>query len=820
MKSLITFFFLCGSLLLVDAQFTQVEDLTRPDADWEARYQDRLELMYNSRIPTYSVDPNRGGLDDGKYEWPEFLAKLAWPSTNSSPSQMQSLINLGRQMVNGVSVGTFNSPFSTAGYSMYFFMWKDSIAKYDPDQIDLIYEDVNAMWAPLMRVDHLFDPCCGYNDNGGKEFNSENFHWMLRTTGFLFANELHGKTVADEVVDNHNRSINLLVRTGLASPRTASVNPTGVSYLNYFNGYVNNLTRALYSSGRIEWNSNNYWGHTMNPLITLYEGADRCGHPEGEAMKKKAKACLDWMMLEAALHYQDGFQAAADARAKTYSFGPFKGSVYQYTYPFFVDDDFHPTYSSSIWNTKSPGSQEVGYVVSTTYRPATIIQDIAQRKFPLPVEIQSAKPFYHTDFGTYLGADNQIVGESPYHHWAGNADESRRFEFETIWIDSNITMSSAAVGRPDGTIGTYSEQCMWRLAVTGQTYGARMLSGNAGTRSYSSGRDADEQIGQFRNIMVRAIKKSLSNKIWIAIPDSLDQIALSGSSSYWDVHQYRWEGHRLFLDMGHGVYLAFIPYNASSVSKDDAYSEASYHTKIEWYFPDGELGVLVTEVGKQSMHGSFSGFVDAYSSIDILENETDVVSYIGVSGHSIKFEYTGNKAFEMTPYTHDTRAIPDGGNYPKIWGDGQYIDYQSWDSYRTVYGVQVVSQKWGGAEMTLGTDVESVKISVDKTTAEVTYYESDDPLEVAEHAYDSDSDAQASFVVYPNPAQDVVYVRANQEKEIDQVLVYDALGNQVQFEQGSGTEAVVDLKKLTKGVYCLRVIDKQQNAATYKLVKE
>ncbi|MBV5342113.1 hypothetical protein JZU68_00325, partial [bacterium] len=266
--------------------------------------------------------------------------------------------------------------------------------------------------------------------------------------------------------------LRLLIHTGLEDPKTTYVNPVNVNIIDYFDGFVKNLTRALYNAGRVEWNSNNYTGHTLNPLLTLYEGADKCNDPNGAANKKCAQACIDWMMVEMALHYQDGFQAAADSRAKGGSFKPYTGSIFQFSIPYFADDTHYPTFPTSVWSKIDPSDQEVGFMISSSYRPPKIVIDIAQRNFPLPVEIQSAKPFYHIDQGTYFNNNSTIKGEFDYNAWNGTG-KGRRFEYETIWLDKNLTMASAAVGRPDGAFGTFSEQCMWRLAVKGQKNGAR-----------------------------------------------------------------------------------------------------------------------------------------------------------------------------------------------------------------------------------------------------------------------------------------------------------------------------------------------------------
>ena len=43
----------------------------------------------------------------------------------------------------------------------------------------------------------------------------------------------------------------------------------------YFDGYLDNLVRALYAAGHVEWNSSVSWGYTFQAALVLYESAER-----------------------------------------------------------------------------------------------------------------------------------------------------------------------------------------------------------------------------------------------------------------------------------------------------------------------------------------------------------------------------------------------------------------------------------------------------------------------------------------------------------------------------------------------------------------
>lgn len=816
LRYLIIYVLLLLSVMGIAQTDSIVQQLPRPDALWEVGLQQRITEMWGSRIPNYIINPGNGGTDSGKSEWSKLLAKMAWPATNPTGSTLKSFITTGRNMVNGSNVGSFYSPFSCAGYAMYYFRWKNEIAANDPTQVDLIYSDVKNMWHQLMKTDHVYDPCCGYNSSGGKEFNSENFHWMMRAAGYLFAHELHNKTVSSNLLNMNNLDLSnngILVHTGLNSPRTKTVYPTNINAIAYFDGYLKNLTRALYNAGRVEWNSNNYFGHTFNPLLTIYEGADKCNDPNGAENKKRAQACLDWMMLEAAIHFVDGAQVAADARAKTASFLPFKGSYFQFTNPFFFDNNFKPSFSPTIWASKDPSEMEIGFLLSSSYRPPQIIIDIAQRNFTLPVEIQSAKPFYHIDQGRYFNNDGTINGEFPYNAWDGTG-KGRRFEFETTWIDKNVTMASAAVGRPDGSKGTYSEQCMWRIGVKGQQAGVRMLSGNGGGQGTSAGRSPQHEIGQFRNMMMQMVKHSTaaSNKIWFLVPDSLKQLQTTGEADFWDVQKFKWIDSNLYLQLRPDVFLAVKPYpQPVEVAKANT-TEADTHTMLTFRWDSNVLGCLLFELASDKDYSSFDDFVAAVQAKNITEIDANILSYTSPNNNTIKMEYVAPGTFEMTPFTYDTPSpnpFSPAGSYPNVWGNNQFIDYQTWDSYKTVYGQNIVNQAWGSGVLELNAGGKKSRTTIDPSTAEVKFEIEKKNIVSTTNPLISDN----QHVIFPNPFDISFRVKKNGGNK--SIKMYDLQGKQISIIIENEIVKPINCKS---GVYVVKIINGEETL-NYKVIK-
>lgn len=597
--------------------------------------------------------------DAGKRDWPKLLTEM-YKVRNDTAALMNYINNQGRTLVFSQWAGNFCKPFTMPGLSMYYFTYKELLPEDQKQEIyDTFYTKKKECmkgnmigWDYLMREDHLMDPIYGET-----EFNSENFNWMARMSGYLFAHE-------------YNDTLRIP----------------------YFNGYIRNWIRTLYHVGRLEWNSNNYWGHCFNPLLVLYKYA-----PEKE-VKEMAKAGLDWMVLEAGLHYLDGFQAAGDVRAKSEAYKPFAGSVWGYSYIFFATEGNEPTYLKPGFDfSKKDLKDFTAYLPYTDYYPPQVVVDIAVRNYPLPVEIQSAKPFY-------------LVDNDNYSYWQGDHNNSRRFEFETIYQDENMLMASLAGNRPDGDFShqlpgereqrTFSEENLWRLSVKGHSEGAIQLFGNSGEQDDMSGRCPFEEIAQFRNIMIRAVKGT--DNSWIAVPAKFTPDKEEGI---------------LFFDLGQGVYTAVFPLNPVGFT-ESAFKDTSYQV-YKWEFDKNMIGGTVLQTGLQKDFQTFGQFKTAVlrsSSLKVSENS--VVSYKSTGGDKLVLQYRQPSTF--TAYTGE--LIDPAGVTPFAWGNGEKIHYDEWEAYKTVYGFEIVNQEWGSGILKMKSRDHRLTIKVEKENAAVNRY--------------------------------------------------------------------------------------------------
>ncbi|MBD3376805.1 T9SS type A sorting domain-containing protein [candidate division KSB1 bacterium] len=628
-----------GLLFVSGLSFAAGSEWARPDSIWESHYRQRLEKVITAHYP-WSIDRS-GDPDAGKRAWSPLLANM-WHDRHSDDALNEWIEGRGFDLLKSNTAGSFYKPFSCPGYALYYFLFKDQLPSAHRDLVKTMLYDKG--WSYLRRPDHHMDPIYRIT-----EFNSENFNWMSRLTGFLFAHEYNDPDQID-----------------------------------FFETYVDNWTRAIFNAGRVEWDSNVYFAYCFQPALVLYECA-----PTPKS-KRQAQAVLDWMCITAALHYMDGFQSGPDVRAKARAYRPFDGSAWFYTNLYFAEFGAYPSITEQEWIDQAK-RHFVGFAAWSSYRPPLVAIDIAQRRFETPIEMHNAKPFYHLD-------------QNNYADWKGDTPSSRRFEFETLYLEKNYTLGSLATFRPDGNAvmntqnqKMFSEQNVWRLAVRQHTGGALQVFGNAGEDMDMAGRCALEQIAQYENVMIRVMKHQL--KMWIALPQSATVIRKDSI---------------LFANLGHNVYLAVLAFNLPLI--DSATFDAT-HDRYTWHDrrSGDDLRGMVLEAGTKENYGSLETFIQ-----EIMLHR----QLTQVGDDSIQYVFD-NKKLEMrymppTVYTLvDGTVIDPAGVIPRVWRDGREVEFSLWESYEVVRGEPIVSQEWSGGELSAQVYGKGMTIRADDRSADI-----------------------------------------------------------------------------------------------------
>lgn len=170
----------------------------RPAApDWEAGYQQRLTHLVFAQ--SWSIGTGNADTDDGKRTWPALLAEM-WKVRGNSGALLGFITNQGRALIQSRWAGQYYKPFSCPGHALYCFQFKPLLPEDQSNRVWRMLHLPNTHstpcptanplietgWEQMRRTDGHMDPIYCLT-----EFNSENFNWMARLIGRLWAGEFN-----------------------------------------------------------------------------------------------------------------------------------------------------------------------------------------------------------------------------------------------------------------------------------------------------------------------------------------------------------------------------------------------------------------------------------------------------------------------------------------------------------------------------------------------------------------------------------------------------------------------------------------------------
>lgn len=138
-----------------------------------------------------------------------------------------------------------------------------------------------------------------------------------------------------------------------------------------------NYAAALYRVGMGEWDSENYHGHSIAPLLGLYDFA------KDAEVRAAAKACLDFVAATGAVKYWRGGFNGPTKRDYNHT-QPFGGSAASMLWVWFGD----APEVEHAWE-----SDEV-HALTSAYRPPLAVVNLARKEFTRPVEVLASKAHY------------------------------------------------------------------------------------------------------------------------------------------------------------------------------------------------------------------------------------------------------------------------------------------------------------------------------------------------------------------------------------------------------------------------------------------
>jgi hypothetical protein len=359
-------------------------------------------------------------------------------------------------------------------------------------------------------------------------------------------------------------------------------------------------TRTLYRVGMGEWDSENYHGHSLAPLVNLYDFAK---DPE---VKSAAKACLDFMATIGAVKYWRGGFNGPTKRDYNHP-QPFGGSAPGMLWVWFGDCPRANTH----WE-----SDEV-HLITSAYRPPAAVMKLARKEFAKPLELFAAKPSY--------GATT------------GYQADSKPEYLETQYFGHSFQMGSLT----GGTSVDGGDVNGFKILVHDSKDGARALQAVPGpdpafpgSPLYQKGKvSAENRVAQYGNLAVWLVRDGASPWLWV-IPESVKVLEKDGVT---------------FLGCER-TWVALRPLGTSAFQRDgDLTAKIAAGEKPP--FPGHQVlaargsggafcGVAV-EVGEKESHGSFEAFQAGVlkAEVDLSKLAEGVVQYQAADGKWLGFHW-------------------------------------------------------------------------------------------------------------------------------------------------------------------------------------
>ena len=418
---------------------------------------------------------------------------------------------------------------------------------------------------------------------------------------------------------------------------------------------------ALYRVGMGEWDSENYHGHSIAPLLNLFDFA------RDKDVKAAAKACLDYVCAIGAVKYYRGAFNGPTNRDYNHP-QPFGGSAPCLLWLYFGDTPLDNT---------AYESDEV-HVLSSGYRPPMAVVELARKNFDRPTELFASKPAYSATTGNDL--------RSPPEY------------FETQYFGRTFQMGSLVGGTTAGKTAVNG----FKIVANDTRRGAIAIQGVpgpdprfVGSAKYTEGKVTGEnRVGQHGNVAVWLVQGGESPWVW-AIPGGVD-VETDRGVMYLKCEK---------------TWLAMHPINTEEIkldqeltkSLDEGKNDAQWrgHRVLSTKGTGGKFCGLAIEVGEAPEFATFAAFKQAVIADSKLQPEKindGEAEFIGAGGKHVSIRFAARQL--------DTT----------VWRDGKPHDWSEHATYlyRIAFGQKpVIEQEWFGGTMTIRAGNSIFKGTVD-----------------------------------------------------------------------------------------------------------
>jgi hypothetical protein len=404
---------------------------------------------------------------------------------------------------------------------------------------------------------------------------------------------------------------------------------------------------ALYRVGMGEWDSENYHGHSIAPLLNLFDFSK-----DGE-VRAAAKLCLDYMCAIGAVKYYRG--AFNGPTNRDYSHPqPFGGSAPAMLWLYFGDTPLENT---------AYESDEV-HVLTSGYRPPVAVVELARKNFGRPAELFASKPGYSAT--------------------TGNDQKNPPVYFETQFFGHTFQMGSLVGGTTAGKTAVNG----FKVVAADEKRGGIAIQGVpgpdpkfVGSAKYVEGKVSGEnRVGQNGNVAVWLVQGGESPWVWV-VPESVGVETDKGVT---------------FLKC-EGTWVALFPINTGEVKVDDELTKAltgdakdktwAGHKVLTAKGSGGKFCGVAVEVGEAGEHKDFAAFKAAVAAKAKVTAKAEFSSaeMTGTSGRKVSLTF--EEKVEKTQVERD-------GN-PHDWtAHAKHL-------YRTADDKPVIEQAWLGGTLTV-----------------------------------------------------------------------------------------------------------------------
>ncbi len=622
----LTLFLLLLSIIPT-ASAIQIKSATAPDqlinpwpTEWEKEFQDRGQRVLQGMCAKEKASGlgGRTYFENEKRAYGFLMAHLLAGDRSTAIKELQKEDAQAKQWHSQTAGIDYYACFTIKHQMRKYFLFGDQL---DPEYKKRMFDGAKA-WTekdPLHRPHPAFTkPGEGWGPDVKNSWvdvrNTENLFLMRVTSVYLMAEETQNET-------------------------------TRLKYKNTILKYA----AALYHVGMGEWDSENYHGHSIGPLLNLYDFA------KDHQVKSAAKACLDYVCAIGAVKYFRGAFTGPTNRDYNHA-QPFGGSAPCILWLYFGD---------TTRDNVAYESDEV-HVLSSAYRPPIAVVQLARKQFDRPCEVFASKPAY-TASTTY-----DLTSPPNY--------------FETQYFGRSFQLGSLVNGTTAGKTAING----FKIVVADDELGAVAVQGVpgsdpkfVGSARYVEGKVSGEnRIGQFGNTAVWLVEVGESPWVW-TFPQAVE---------------VQTESDITFLKCDQS-WIALHPINTSPLQLDrerqesltDGKNDAQWegHQVLSAKGLGGEYCGVAIEIGELP---EFKNFQDFKKSV-LTRSKLDLRQ---LSKGRVDFASADNKtlAFQFMSKPHEAKVWRNGKAHDLV-EHAQFL-YQSTDTKNSP-----IEQSWLGGQLTV-----------------------------------------------------------------------------------------------------------------------